>query len=136
MKASTKKAWEGYYNPLGGHVEKGESVIESAEREIMEEASLEVNNTVLRGILHSTGFFGADVMLFITSSKADSKSVKSNDEGELIWVKIDEIENFKLLEDVKPIVKHVLEMDRDKIFVGISEYDGHDKLISLDININ
>jgi len=33
-------------------------------------------------------------------------------------------------------VKHVIEMPSDKIFVGVTKFDGKDKLISLDIKIN
>lgn len=58
IKASAKKDWQGIYDPLGGHIEKGESIISSVKREIKEESGLDVFNTKLRGIVHVEGFFG------------------------------------------------------------------------------
>ena len=62
IKGSEKKDWSGIYNALGGHIEKGESVIESAEREIREESGLTVFETKLKGIVHASNFFGKDVL--------------------------------------------------------------------------
>lgn len=136
MKASEKKDWTGTYNPLGGHIEKGENVIDSAEREIREESGLTVTDTKLRVIIHVTDFFGKDVMMFVTESYTDTKDVKSCDEGELEWVKINELSNIKIFEDIKPILKHVLGMNKENIFVGTSKFDGKDKLLALDIKLN
>lgn len=136
LKASNNKEWEGVYNPVGGHIEKGEGVIECANREIQEETGLTVKNTKLKGIVHVTNFYGKNVMMFVTSSNAPSKSVVSSDEGQLEWVNLNKLESLKMFEDVKPILKHVLEMPEGQIFVGTSEYDGKDKLLSLDIKLN
>ena len=135
IKGGPHKKWSGMYNALGGHVEKGESIIDSAKREIKEESGLEVKNTKLRGVVHTTGFFDLNVIMFVTSSYADSKNVTSNDEGELKWVKISDIDKINAFEDIKPIIKHVLEMKPKDIFIGTSKYDGKDNLISLDVKI-
>lgn len=136
MKAGSNKKWKDIYNPLGGHVEKGESVIDSAHREIKEECGLDVKNTKLKGIIHSFNFFGKDVMLFITTSSAESKKVVSNDEGTLHWVKKEQLDNLKTLEDMKPIMEKIFEVKPDEMFFGTTEYDGKDKLLSLDIKIS
>ena len=38
--ALTKRLWAGKYNGLGGHVERGENVLFSAQRELLEETGL------------------------------------------------------------------------------------------------
>lgn len=130
------KGWGEIYDPLGGHIEKGEGVIASAEREIKEECGLTVRDTVLRGIVHVSNFFGKNVMLFVTSSVAESKEIRASEEGEPVWIHKDNLDKIKMFEDVKPILQHVLEMEKGKIFVGNSEFDGKDQLLALDIKIN
>ena len=136
MKANATKEWDGTYDPVGGHIEKGESIIDNALKEIKEETALDVQNTKLRGVVHVSDFFGKDIMLFVTSSEAITKDVTANYEGDLEWVKIDKIDNLKIFEDVKPILKHVLTMKSDEMFFGISKFDGKDKLLSLDISLS
>jgi len=135
LKASSKKEYEGRYDPVGGHVEKGESIIACAEREIKEETGLNVKNTKLRGIVHVSNFFGKEVMMFVTTSTATKKDVVESDEGELYWIKLNKINNLNIFEDVKPILKHITKMKPDELFFGVSEFDGKDKLLSLDIKI-
>lgn len=136
LKAGEKKEWTGTYDPLGGHIEKGESIIASAEREIKEESGLTVSGAKLRGIVHVSGFFGKEIMMFVTASKAPSKKVVANHEGELEWVSIDKLNRVKVFEDVKPILRQVLQLKSEELFVGVSRFDGKDKLLALDIKVN
>ena len=110
MKANSTKEWDGTYDPVGGHIEKGESVIGNALKEIKEETTLDVEDTKLRGVVHVSNFFGKEIMLFVTSSKVKTKEVTANYEGDLAWVPITEIDSKNIFEDVKPILKHVIEM--------------------------
>lgn len=137
MKASKKKDWEGMYDPLGGHIEKGEGIITSAKREIKEESGLKAVNTKLCGIVHVADFFGKDVMMFVTSSQAKTNKIKTaSDEGIAEWININDLDKIKVFEDVKPILKQVLKLEKGKIFIGLSRFDGQDKLVSLEIKLN
>lgn len=136
LKANATKEWDGTYDPLGGHIEKGESVIDNANREIEEESTLKVTDTKLRGIVHVSGFFGKEIMLFVTSSTTKQREVVANHEGELEWVSTKNLDRIKAFEDLKPILKHVLEMKSGEIFVGTSQWDGKDKLQALDLSVN
>lgn len=136
IRASDKKEFHGYYDPPGGHIEKGESIVANAEKEILEETGLNVAETRLRGVVHVSGFYGKNIMLFVTSSVARNGRVKESKEGVPEWIDIDKLNSVKLLEDVKPIIKHVVEMSNDQMFFGVSEFDGKDKLVSFDIRIH
>lgn len=135
IQASKEKEFSGYYDPPGGHVEKGESIIETAEREILEETGINVISTKLRGVVHVSGFYGKDIMLFVTTSKARTITIKTSEEGKPRWVKITELDEINLFEDMKPIIRHILSLKKNEMFFGVSKFDGKDKLESLDIKV-
>lgn len=86
IKASEDKPWVGIYNPVGGHIEASEDILESAKREIWEETTLMVGSVRLAGIVHVTGFFGKNIMMFVTHCEAPHMHTPdSHREGELEW---------------------------------------------------
>lgn len=136
LKAKHNKEWDGTYDPLGGHIEKGENIIKAANREIWEESGLKPLDTTLKGIVHVNGFFNKEIMLFVTSSTTNDENVVSNHEGELEWVELDKLENIKTFEDLKPILNHMLQMKPGELFIGTSKWDGKDGLLAIDIKSN
>ena len=136
LKGNETKDWNGIYDPVGGHIEKGEAVLENAQREIKEESGLDVTDVQLRGIVHVDNFFGKDIMMFVCSAKSSTRKVTGSIEGLPEWVRLDNIDSLRIFEDVKPILKQVIELEPGKIFLGTSAFDGKDKLLSLDIKIN
>jgi 8-oxo-dGTP pyrophosphatase MutT (NUDIX family) len=136
LKASTQKDWNGYFDPPGGPIEKGEDPLMTAKREIFEETGLKVAKIKLLGVIHVSGFFGKDVMMFVVKAMSDKTKVKKSSEGIPIWLDIDKIDNYKFIEDMKPILKKVLSIKKGDFFVGVSQFDGKDKLLSFDIKLN
>ena len=136
LKASREKDWFGYYQPPGGHIEKGEDVFEAAEKEIFEETGIKVKGTKLVGVIHVSGFFGKEIMLFVTKSLTDKEELSSSHEGEAVWIRLDKLDEVNLLEDTKPMLEKILTMKKGEIFVGTSEFDGKNKLNSLKIKVN
>lgn len=136
MKASDQKEWHGTYDPPGGHIEKGESIIDAAKREVFEETGIKLRSAKLRGVIHVSNFFGKNVMLFVTSSTSESRAIKGNYEGVPEWVRIRDLDKIKLFEDVRPILDKIISMKNSEIFVGVSEFDGKDRLLSLDTKIH
>ena len=129
IKITDDKEWGGWYNGLGGHIEKGEGIIEGAEREIKEESGLSPINTELSGIIHVSDFYGKDVMMFVTKSECESKVIEEeNREGKLEWVKIGEVGERKVFDDVEPILKKISE---GEFFTGVSRFDGEGELVEL-----
>ncbi|MGD9128916.1 MAG: NUDIX domain-containing protein [Candidatus Woesebacteria bacterium] len=133
IKANASKDWEGFYNALGGHIEKGEDIIDNAVREIKEESGLDVTETKLKGIVHASNFFGKDIMMFVTTSKASTKTLDEIEtrEGNLEWVRVSELDKLKIFDDIKPILSKILKNDSDEVFTAASEFDGKDGLLKI-----
>lgn len=132
--SEAKGKMAGFYDPPGGHIEYGESILSNAVREIREETGLEVENTKVRGVIHATNFFGKNIMLFITSSTATSTEVIASEEGQPVWVDVDKIESLRIFDDIKYIIQRVNNADSNSFFSANSEFDEAGKLIKWDID--
>ena len=101
--------WPGICFP-GGHVEPGESFVESVIREVREETGLTVENPILCG----TKQFQTDkderyVVLFYKTDRF-SGELKSSDEGDVFWIPRDTLASYRLSVDFEDMV-HVMEDD-------------------------
>lgn len=98
-----KKDWPGLTFP-GGHVEDDELIEDAVIREMKEETGLDVTNIEPRGYIEWNEF-GDDVrhlaMLFRT--KSFKGELKSSKEGEIFFIKENEIEKYLLSNDFEKI---------------------------------
>ena len=98
-----KKDWPGLTFP-GGHVEDDELIEDAVIREMKEETGLDVSNIEPRGYIEWNEF-GDDVrhlaMLFRT--KSFKGELKSSKEGEIFFIKENEIEKYLLSNDFEKI---------------------------------
>ena len=96
--------WPGITFP-GGHVEKGESFTESVIREVWEETGLTVENPVLCGVKQfQTDSDERYVVLFYKADRF-SGELKSSDEGEVFWVKREDLPKLPLSIDFPEMVQ-------------------------------
>ena len=96
--------WPGITFP-GGHVEKGESFVDSVIREVWEETGLTVENPVLCGIKQfQTDENERYVVLFFQTDRF-SGELKSSDEGEVFWVPREELPKLSLSIDFMDMVR-------------------------------
>ena len=100
----TDPDWPGLCFP-GGHVEPGESFVESVIREVWEETGLTIENPILCG----TKQFQTDdneryVVLFYKTDRF-SGELRSSDEGEVFWLPKTGLHNHTLSVDFMDMLK-------------------------------
>jgi 8-oxo-dGTP diphosphatase len=97
------------YNGVGGHVERGEDILSSAQREVREETGLDVSDLSLRCLLNVDE--GADrpgVLVFVFVGHTERRDVTASGEGTLHWVRLAHIDKLNLLPDLPPLLTHIL----------------------------
>lgn len=96
------KSWTGLAFP-GGHIEDGESIIDSTIREVREETGLVITNLELCGILN---WFNEDTrdkyMVFCyRTASFTGELLEQTDEGKLSWVHKDELSSLPLADGMR-----------------------------------
>lgn len=115
----TDPNWGGVSFP-GGHVEKGESFVESVIREVKEETGLTVSNIRLCGIkqwVNKADDSRYIVLFFKTNSY--SGELKSSAEGDVFWIDKHELNKYKLADSFEYMFKV---FDNDNLSETISRY--------------
>ena len=109
--APDKRHWANLYNGLGGHVERGESVLEAAEREVWEESGLLARNLWLcAAVTIDLPKEESGILMFVFRGEALEEEVTASKEGELKWVRQDEVKGLDLVEDLPILLSLVLEL--------------------------
>ncbi len=91
------KSWKGISFP-GGHVNKGESILDSAIREIKEETGLEIKNLILCGVVNWCHRSKNERYLefFYKTTNFSGNLIDRTDEGRVFWVNPEEITTMSL----------------------------------------
>ena len=122
-----KDKWIG----VGGKFEEGESPEDCLLREVYEETGLKLTNYQFRGIVTfvSDEWEGEYMHLFTASEyegELPENAMRDCEEGELVWVPKDEIENLNLWEGDKIFLR--LLQERESFFSLKLRYEG-EKLV-------
>lgn len=120
-----KKDWTGLCFP-GGHVEPGESFVESVIREVYEETGLTIENPRLCGIKQfQTREGGRYVVLFYKTDRF-SGQLRSSDEGEVFWIPRRELASHRLADDFLEMVQVMESEDLSEFYYYLKDgnYDG------------
>ena len=83
--------WNGVWHIPGGHIELGESSIETAKREIMEETGLEIDNVEFsnwQDAIYPKDFFKKKHFIFLDffAKKSGGQETKSNEMEKWVWI--------------------------------------------------
>ena len=116
-----KTDWRGYCFP-GGHVEPGESVVDSAIREIKEETGLTVSQLRLCGIKQFPIDGGRYLVFFFKTDRFFGELI-SSDEGNMEWVHRKDLPMLNTVSDFMDMLKV---FDRDDLNEFQYVVDGDD----------
>ena len=104
----------GKYNGLGGKLKENEDIVKGMTREIKEETGLDCKKMQLRGTINWSGFGknGEDWFGFIFLIREfQGIASEKNEEGDLKWVSINEIDTLPIWEGDKYFLPLVFDQD-------------------------
>lgn len=99
-----KKEYPGITFP-GGHVEHGESLVESVIREVFEETGLSIENPEICGIKDWINDDGSRYMVLLYKTNKFSGELIPSEEGDVFWTKFEDISEDRLANDMKKMVE-------------------------------
>ena len=115
-------SWPGLCFP-GGHVEPGESFVESVIREVWEETGLTIETPVLCGVKQFQTHQKERYVVFFYKTDRFSGKLKSSDEGSVFWVPRNALHQYALAEDFMEMLR-IFESDNLSEFCYYEE-NGH-----------
>ena len=125
--APTKRLWAGKYNGIGGHVERAENILFSAQRELLEETGLLADLWLCGTVIVDVEEAG--ICLFVFCGENARGEIKAGKEGAVEWVRKDAVLHLPTVEDLPILLDRIHTMKRgDPPFSARSYYDENDKL--------
>ena len=127
----------GYLNPPAGHLEIGETVTDAVKREVEEEMGVEnLEEIEVRGFVNVFGFKELPVFMFVVSAKVPEDEIPTDHgEGTPVWVSLEKLNEYKVLEDVEKLILLSQETPVGKLFQVVSRFENR-KLVSFKVSYN
>ena len=123
------KKWGTVYAPPGGKFEKGESPLDCVIREFKEETGLILVNPKLQGISYWQD--SSEGIIFVyTAEDYEGKQTLTSDEGNLEWIRIEELLTIKQFEQNEKFTPYLF---KNELFEGKFLLDDKCKVINYKI---
>ena len=118
------KSWKGISFP-GGHVEPGESFVDSAIREIKEETGLDIRNLQSCGVIHwaHNRNFNRYIVFLYKTSDFSGELLPVTDEGRVFWIEPDKLKDMNLSSNFANYLPMFLNGNRNEAFGSWNEDD-------------
>lgn len=128
-RAADRVLFPNLYNGLGGHVERGESVLAAAYREVQEESGLNPSSLWLCAVVAiDVADSAAGIAMFVFRGRA-AGDPQPSPEGTLEWVHPSKISSLNMVEDIPTLLPRILELNPgDPPLWGLYIYDDAGKL--------
>jgi 8-oxo-dGTP diphosphatase len=118
----TKRLWPDRYNGVGGHIDRGEDVLSSASRELLEETGLVADLWLCGTVIVDAGDVG--VGLYVFSGEVTGGSLRGSVEGTPEWIPYVRVPTVPAVQDLQPLLSRLHRMRRgDAPFAAKSFYD-------------
>lgn len=104
------KEWGGFTFP-DGHIEKGESFVDSVIREVYEETGLTIANPRICGTKDWLNEDGSRYLVVFYKTDRFIGELRSSAEGEVKWMSLEEMKRGKLAEGMADMLRVFLEDD-------------------------
>ena len=115
----TSKYWGGITFP-GGHVEPGETFVDSVIREVKEETGLTIYNPKLCGVKDWIEDDGSRYIALLYKTDSFEGELQSSSEGEVFWTDVNEVFNLNLSNDMDKLLEIFLDDDKSE-FLYVEE---------------
>ncbi|MBQ9952636.1 MAG: 8-oxo-dGTP diphosphatase [Clostridia bacterium] len=112
--------WPGIVFP-GGHVEPGESFVDSVIREVREETGITVLNPTLCGVKQFQNREGQRYIVFLFKANRFEGTLQSSDEGEAMWIPRAELFDHRCVRDFDHMVRIFEDENITELFYGEDE---------------
>ncbi len=103
----TKEDWKGYTLP-GGHIEKGESIVDAAVREMKEETGLTILDPHLCGVKQFPIENGRYIVFLFETERFEGELIDS-DEGTMHWIRKEQIQEINTVNDLEDLIEVMLD---------------------------
>ena len=127
--------FKNYIMGPGGKQDEGESVDETAAREMLEETGIDIRNLKLRAIgTHNHSYKDKTYLVFIFTADYEKGELVDSNEGDLEWHDMEELLNDdKLWPDLKIYLPHLTSQNNHILFSYL-EYNRNFEIIDSRIN--
>ena len=112
---SKSKPLSNYWEFPGGKIKQNENPDEAIIRELNEELNIVVQKNFLRPLTFTLyDYKNFEVVIFFYLSRNWSGTPLSNEKQKILWVKLDQIKNYKMLPANQKLVLTLLDMKNNK----------------------